>query len=104
MRTKAETLRRSRWRDVRRVVAPIAKEPAPGERCREQKGDEKGHFRGRMASCELDNQDERAERDHEPLGTVSLTAPEAAVVVAIALVPAFLAEAAKAYARKRSNA
>jgi hypothetical protein len=47
------------------VVAKIAKKPAPGERCREQKGDEKGHLRGRMASCELDNQDERAEDNQE---------------------------------------
>jgi P-type Ca2+ transporter type 2C len=40
---------------------------------------------------------------HEPLGTVSLRAPEAAVVMATALVPAFAAEAAKACVRKRSS-
>jgi len=40
---------------------------------------------------------------HEPLGTVSLGAPEAAVVSAFALVPALVTEVAKAYARKRSS-
>jgi Ca2+-transporting ATPase len=40
---------------------------------------------------------------HEPLGTVSLGAREAAVVSAFALVPALVTEVAKAYARKRSS-
>jgi hypothetical protein len=40
---------------------------------------------------------------HEPLGTVSLGAREAAVVWAFALVPALATEVAKAYARMRSS-